>query len=187
MRLELWIAYSVVSLVGLAAAFVVYQAILLPSLRQELRFRLFRLRDELRGLVTAGELREESPAFDVLHSHLNAMVQVLPKCDPVLLRSITDKEKETLNRRLDKLDTALESHPEAAKIYFRGIQLLVYAFIANAPFAAIYLIFFTSVEVVREERRKARLLSRVEDEVRPVFAMKEHDLESSGLITSPVW
>jgi hypothetical protein len=69
---------------GLTLFHFFYESILAPSLRLQLRFRLFRLRDELRGLkIERDELSDRH--FRYLQDSINTLIRNLSRFDVVTL------------------------------------------------------------------------------------------------------
>src|ERR1017187_4266356 len=76
----------------------IYQSILLPSIRQRLRFELFQLRDQTRELVIAGKLKEDSAIFYHLHRQINVLIKAIPALDIAFVSAI-EYEKRELEER----------------------------------------------------------------------------------------
>jgi len=130
--MSLWI----IAFGAIALAFFIYDGILVPSMRLRLRFQLFELRDEARGLKVDDNDGFDDKAFDVLEEFLNVAIGLLPRANislvaqarqafannPELRTAVAERRKiiESCSRR------------EVADIQHRAAQILDWAFLANS-------------------------------------------------------
>src|SRR5262249_48009647 len=130
------LVWSFLVFIFLGFAVWIYQAIILPTERQRLRFELFDLRDRLRELVIKGDLREESAAFQLLHSQLNTMIKTVPHFDLALMMRVENVDKalkKDVERRSQRLQEQVEaSLPEVKEIYLSGLQVLAKSLLLNS-------------------------------------------------------
>lgn len=126
-----------------AFAFLIYQAAILPGIRQTLRFEIFKLRDELRSLVVQGVIAEQDKGFVLLHGHLNFMVSSLPRFDVYgafrALESLDAEKREEIGRRLQLLQ---ETPAQIRGIYEQSLKVFVKALILNS------LLFFILLSII---------------------------------------
>jgi hypothetical protein len=107
---------------GMIAAFVyfLYQAAILPGIRQMLRFEIFKLRDNLRSLVVEGVVKEQNDAVVLLEDHLNFMLSNLPRFDAYsafrALRSGEEKKSKEMKRYLEVMANA----PNEVRVIYEG-------------------------------------------------------------------
>lgn len=122
---------------GTIAAFVyfIYQAAILPGIRQMLRFEIFKLRDRLRSLVVEGVVREQDKAVVLLEGHLNFMLSNLPRFDGYsafrALRSVDEEKSKQTARYLEVMANAPN---EVRGIYEASLKTFVKAMAFNSLF-----------------------------------------------------
>lgn len=70
--------------------------------RQEARYGLYRVRDDLVGLVAAGKLDEESKVFNYYYKRINSSLESIPVygLDQALVAYISFKDSETFRKLL---------------------------------------------------------------------------------------
>jgi len=169
------ISYSLLIFGFLSILVWVHQAIILPSIRQRLRFGLFALRDELRGLVINERVKESDPGFVSLHTQLNLMVFAVPRCDISMLY-LAKRNSEELRKLSEKLRAQIEqSSPEVQEIYAKALDLLARAFVANSVFFILWiaLVLGAPAAVTHGLRQlRCQLIQMVE----PLFALRGNDV-----------
>jgi hypothetical protein len=103
-------SYFIFGLVCAALCHFVYESILAPSLRLELRFELFKLRDEVRFLKmnnlsssAASEPEFVDEHYGYLQDSINALLSVLYRYDIAAIWTITDRinRDEALRQRVE--------------------------------------------------------------------------------------
>jgi hypothetical protein len=135
----------------------IYEAIILPSVRQDLRNQLFRLRDELRSIAIDGYVGRDVEAFNLLHESLNGLVNRVSLITFSVIFDIksaihNDKHlEEKIKKRQAILDDCLNT--EVKKINEQLGQLITTACIANSGGWLIYIIplvtlFFTGHQLI---------------------------------------
>jgi len=120
-----------------------YETILAPSLRLELRFKLFKLRDELRDLKIRGAVLDDKH-FHYLHDSINNAIHFLPRLDMAMLiymarRMRDDKE---FNARVTARSKVLDDckSTEAMEIRTKTIHLVATVLSVNSGAWFFYLI-----------------------------------------------
>jgi hypothetical protein len=117
----------------------VYQGIILPSIRLGLRYRLFKLRDQLRRLVIEGKVEESDRAFQVLHDRLNFMSKSLARFDLVRAahasRNLDEESRARVASYLQVMETA---SPEVQNIYKESRNVLMLALTFNSLFFFVF-------------------------------------------------
>jgi hypothetical protein len=157
----------------------IYQSIILPSIRQRLRFELFSLRDLTRGLVINGKVREDSEAFYHLHDSLNILIKALPGFDLALVSAIETTNPAT-RERAEKFQKLINnSIPEVQEIFEKTVKVMTLALVANSLF------WFTSILIavipIAIEQGIWMLCAIAFRQIRvwvlPAFELREKDLE----------
>ena len=97
---------------GLAVLHFVYQAILLPSIRLSLRFRLFALRDRLRALLARDQ--EALEAFRIQHAAINNSIRMLSKVDFAFIWRVESQLRldKAMRARIEKRIKIVEEFEE---------------------------------------------------------------------------
>ena len=103
--------YIILVVMALAVWHLVYEAILLPSFRLSLRFRLFKLRDELRWLRVRHPTEVPEEVFQLLQGRVNTGLKLLPFMDIPMLRLVyetvhTDRQ---LKERIEERDRIISA------------------------------------------------------------------------------
>lgn len=176
------VGICILILAFLTVAVWVYHAILLPSIRQRLRFDLFRLRDETRQLVLDGVIKEDGAVFRYLHRQLNLMIAAVPKFDFALVTRIRMADIAEIEKRAEEKRKLIEdSNVQVRQIYDNALKVMAIALAANSGFwfllfaiAAIPAIPFSRVWSLRSVIR-----DRMRAEVKPAFGLREQDLEAA--------
>lgn len=136
---------TVILLLGALAAFHwIYESILAPSIRLDLRFRLFSLRDELRALKMDldGDLKDKH--FHYLQDSINGLIHMLNRIDIATLHAITrelernPKLRHQIEVRTKTLDDC--NIPEARDIRKRSLRIASRAFLVNTGGLWIYVL-----------------------------------------------
>jgi hypothetical protein len=172
------VAVLIVVLGFLSFGIWIYQAIILPSIRQRLRFELFCLRDQTRKLVIDGCIKEDSAVFRHLHRQLNVMIKAIPWFDFVLVTDLEVSNPE-LKARAEKSIKLIEgSTPEVLKIYHEAMKIMAFALIANSFvwFVGFSLPAFSVVVSQGVWKLYAAVRKRLQMKVRPAFGLREQDL-----------
>lgn len=160
-----------IALVALAAYHFIYEAIIAPSLRFEMRLKLFALRDELRTLRLQHPESISDEIFQDLQSSLNATISRLGLIDLRMLITAHElfEHDEKLQKRAEQRDELIRSCPipQVGAIRQRQLDLVGWALAINGGGWLPYL-FPVIVSRFCE--------SRVRAQVRNVFALPENDI-----------
>jgi len=149
-----------------------YEGILSPSLRLEIRYRLFELRDEARMLKIRRGNDFHDRHFRYLQDSINGLIKNLARIDLAMLASITmklrqDKEfKARLEARSKILDDCKVE--EAKAIRKKGANLIERAISVNSGAWMFYVVPIAIALVCYQKTAKA---------IRFICSMSEHDLE----------
>lgn len=112
--------YLIFAVVLLAIWHWVYEAILVPSFRLELRFKLFKLRDEVRALKISHGENLDDRHFHYLQDGINNAIRLLPRLDVALFIALSyrlEHDKEFKARVDDRAKILKDCRiPEAVKI-----------------------------------------------------------------------
>jgi hypothetical protein len=166
----------------------IYENILLPSFRLKLRYRLFSLRDELRGLKFENMDIIDEKLYKYLQTSLNVTVTILYRIDigtvlKVQKRYEKDKKfRERIERRAKLIDNLVEKCPidKVAEIRREYLRVLEYAFLANSGSWFIYLVPIALVIVC---------LDKLNEFIKNISTIREHEVDevvpSSSLAYSP--
>ncbi len=156
----------------------IYQAIILPSIRQRLRFELFCLRDQTRRRVIDGCIREDSAVFKHLHGQLNVMIKAIPWFDFALIADIEVRDPSLKERAEKSIKLIEESIPEVQKIYHESMKVMAIALIANSFvwFVCFSLPAFSVVLSQGVQKLGAVVRNKLKSKVRPVFCLRDRDL-----------
>ena len=155
----------------------IYQAIILPMEQQRIRFELFRLRDDFRQLVVDEKIKEDSAAFQLLHSSLNAFIRTAPQFDLCLLIKV-EKASETKEqeRRLEHMQEQIhKSIPEVKEIFDKSVRVMATALILNS----VVLLVWAAPPIILSQgifHLSSAIKEHYRARVEPVFGMRERDL-----------
>jgi hypothetical protein len=127
--------YFIVGMVCAALCHFVYESILAPSRRLELRFELFKLRDEVRLLkinnllVNAGEPEFVDRHYGYLQDSINSLLCILHRYDLAAIWTITDRisRDEALRQRVEARARLLDDCELPAVLSVRKRQLNIAA------------------------------------------------------------
>lgn len=144
--------YCIVILTVVAILHFVYESIVAPSLRLELRFELFRLRDEVE-LLKIGSLRAE------LQDSINSLICLLFRFDPVTVRAISEEidRDAGLKQRVEARSRILDDCvlPEVLAIRNRQLRIATKALAVNGGPMLVWLAlpawFFAGYNAVRNK------------------------------------
>ena len=177
------IAYCIFAMGILALATWIYQGILLPSFRQCLRFKLFRLRDQTRNLVIVGKLKEDSAVFNHLHGSLNVLIKAVPGFDFAFVSSI-DTDNPAAKDRVENIKKLFsESIPEVQEIFDKAVSVMAWALIANSLFWFNWILLAAIPIAIPQGIWKlcTIVFEKAERMALPAFELRERDLEESTL------
>lgn len=181
------IAYCLFALWIASLTIWAYQAIILPSIRQRVRFELFYLRDRARELVIQGRLKEKHAAFRNLHNALNTLIRAVPVFDYSLVSAIQTSDPELLRRRAEFLRIIDESIPEVKEIYQRAVTAMTVMLVCNSLF------WFTGMVIAAVPVAIPQgilmlckiAFNSIKNRVTPAFALREEDLEKIAVAAYP--
>jgi hypothetical protein len=118
-----------------SVAIFVYQGIILPGIRLGLRYRVFRLRDQLRRLVIEGQVEESDKSFLLLHERLNIMCRSLARFDLARVvqgsHNLDDESRAQIATYTRVMETAPE---EVQKIFKESLSVFMLALTFNSLF-----------------------------------------------------
>lgn len=124
---------------GISIAVLIYQGIILPSIRLNLRYRVFELRDRLRRMVIEGKLEESDRAFQLLHDRLNFMCCSLSRLDLArVVQASHHLDEESRARVADYLRVMKSSPEEVQKIFKESLNVVVFALTFNSLFIFVF-------------------------------------------------
>jgi len=122
----------------------VYECIIAPSIRLNLRNRLFALRDELRQAKIDGISKEDEKAFWFIHKGINTFLNRLPSLTiDVMFELDAEYERdESVKRSLDEKIATVEKCKDfrIRKVFDEANKILDNAIITNAGGWFIYVI-----------------------------------------------
>lgn len=137
-------ATLIIATVFLALFHFLYDGIILPSIRQHLRNKLFALRDKLRMEYINGLDKQDIEAFNLTHEAINNFVNRLPMLTITVRAEIevAIKNDHKLKEKVNKRRAILESCQSAKikEINESINKILLEAFIANSGGWLVYLI-----------------------------------------------
>lgn len=136
--------YLVTSLAVLALLHFAYESIVAPSLRLEIRYKLFALRDQARRLKMTAKDEFEDRHFDDLQHSINVLIRMMDHLDIGLIfrmKKAVNADPE-LSKRLEAKSKALDDCrvPEAQSIRKESVRLSVAALTVNSAIWFVYLI-----------------------------------------------
>jgi len=131
-------------LVIIATIHFVYDGILLPSIRMQLRNRLFALRDQARRHAIARSESLDKDAFDLIHNGINLFLNRLPQITiSTAVRAQQMYEKQSsIRREVNKHSQIIDqcTDNELVDIFKQSNEILSFALIANTAGWFIYII-----------------------------------------------
>lgn len=141
-------------LVILAVFHFVYEKILLPNIRWNLRNQLFALRDSLRNIAINNQADYDQKVFDLLHSAISYFLNRLHYLDinTELNYRKQLKNNPDLQRKVEKNLALIENsnNQEMKDIFEKANKILKNAFIANMGINFIYIVpiilFFLAIK-----------------------------------------
>lgn len=137
-------ATLIIAIAFLALFHFLYDGIILPSIRQHLRNRLFALRDKLRLEYINGIDKQDIEAFNLTHEAINNFVNRLPMLTISVYAEIevAIKNDHKLKEKVNKRRAILENckSPKIKEVNESINKILFDAFIANSGGWMIYLI-----------------------------------------------
>jgi len=120
----------------LALFHFIYESILLPSFRLESRYKLFQLRDELRGLKNDEENGIEDDVFFLLEDTVNITINRLPyfNLSTGIEANREYKENKEFQKRVEKRKKTLESceNKRVFQVNKKLLDISALAFILNS-------------------------------------------------------
>ena len=164
--------YAIVIFTILALLHFWYEGILSPSLRLEIRYRLFELRDEARMLKIRRGNDFQDKHFHYLQDSLNGLIRNLGRIDLAMLTSfiIKLKEDQEFRARMEARSKILDDCKveEARAIRKKGTNLIERAVSINSAGWLFYIVPIAIALVCYQKTTKA---------IRFICSMSEHDLE----------
>ncbi len=130
------IAWLIIAVTVLAVVHFVYEAILLPSFRQDIRYRLFALRDQLRALMADESAGLDPEVFRYMQSSLNVKLAFLHRVDIRIIYYANRlyKKDEAFASRIRKRQSEIDNyqHEEFQAINKQSLNLFAVAFVLNS-------------------------------------------------------
>lgn len=137
-------AYFFIALFVFALYHFIYEAILAPSLRLDLRFEAFILRDELRNLKINNAEALHDRHFNYLQDSINTLIAMLARFDLATISQIENEIKRDpeLQKRAELRLAALDDceFPEAKRIRRASIAIASKALAVNSGGWLIYVV-----------------------------------------------
>lgn len=131
-------------LVGLATFHFIYEGIIAPSLMLRLRFRIFRLRDDLRRLRIGPSPIITDEDFERHQQGLNNIINLLPYINLMNMREAVHalKRDKSLLEKSKKRVALLENCPsrEAIRIYEQANNVLLGALLVSCGGWFLYIV-----------------------------------------------
>jgi len=168
-------------ILGIASLIIwIYQAIILPSVRQRVRFELFCLRDRTRRLVIEGKLREKHAAFRNLHGALNTLIKAVPAFDYSLVLAMQTSDAEILKRRAEFGRIIEDSIPEIREIYQKALTVMTIMLIFNSLFwFTLKLVSAIPIAIPQGIFMLCNIaFNGIKSRVVPAFELREDDLDA---------
>jgi hypothetical protein len=128
----------------IAAYHFIYEGILAPSFRLELRFELFRLRDEVRQLKIESSDALLDKHFNYLQDSINALISFLYKFDfaTLLLAEAESRRNPAFKKRVEERARILDdcNIQRARDIRKKSLVIAAKALVINSGACILYLI-----------------------------------------------
>lgn len=137
-------ALFIIALSLITVIHFIYDGIILPSIRQHLRNKLFELRDELRWLKINGIGHADNQAFELVHDAINTLANRLPMLTLTVKESCrreihnNSQLQQAIERRINVMKHC--ENAEIQRIYTDMNRIIDRAFIANAGGWLIYIV-----------------------------------------------
>ena len=164
------------ALLILAVVHFIYEGIIAPSLRLDLRFQLFCLRDRSRFMKAELEDGFPSDAFCLQQNSINNAISLLPFLNIVLIRQALAafKKDDALVKQVQERLAIIESCrvPEVQKIEEETNHLLIRALVINNAGLLLYL-----VPVIVPVALTTQALEKLTLWLKKTVAVPEQDIE----------
>jgi len=164
-------AILILLILAIAAYHFIYDGIILPSIRQNSRNKLYQLRDELRWEMIEGIDNNDIPAFNLVHDSLNVFVNRLPMITLSMQKQFhTDlQNNETLQKTINKRKKTIEdcSNSKIKQIVLDINDILEATYIANAGGWFIYILPIALT---------ASLLEKIEEDAKELSFAPKHEV-----------
>lgn len=137
---------AIITIGFMSTFYFIYEAIILPTIRLSLRFKLFALRDEIRDMILDCELQNKpvEKALLIQQSAINNSIKMLSKVDSTLIYRFVDemnRDHAMKNRVQERIKTVEEySSQEFQNIAKNTVRIFRQALIANMGAWFIYLV-----------------------------------------------
>lgn len=136
-------ANLVLVLFALALFHFIYDGIIAPSIRMNLRYRLFKLRDELRALKSLRGAEIDTELYEFAEGSLNSTVKYLHRIDAGMAFSAWNaiQHDEGLRNRSEHINQLFDacSVEEVKKIRHKTLEVINYALLTNLGAWGLYL------------------------------------------------
>jgi hypothetical protein len=152
----------ILAVAALATFHWIYESILAPSFRLDLRFQLFALRDELRVLKMdfEGDLKDKH--FDYLQDSINALISMLSRLDWATLHAITKElgQNSDLRLKIEARTKVLDdcTISQARDIRRRSVHIASHALIVNTGgfilYALPFVLAMTGIAALRSQYKR---------------------------------
>ena len=130
----------------------VWEAIIAPSIRLQLRFQMFAERDRLRALHAAANNGVDSEVFDYAHRYVNAGISCIHNGN--VFRLVKAQMEFRRNKALqDQMDAVVRlfdksNNAELRSIRNRILKIGIWAVLANSTVVIIFAVFATPLITV---------------------------------------
>jgi len=141
-----FLSYSILILLGIGVLHIVYDFIVLPSVRLRFRYKLFALRDELRMLKIENAEGIDNDAFKYLQESLNIAANILSRFD-VYTAYHAEKlfgSKPDLMKRIEKRNEIMKNcqNTKYQELLKKRSHYLIFVFLANSFFLILWTLPF---------------------------------------------
>lgn len=169
-------SYLIIAIVVCAILHFVFEAIVAPSLRLDLRYRLFALRDELRSLKIEHTEQLDRKHFEYLHESINVTIAFLNRFDIATITKINQlvEHDAELRQRVEARSKILDDCglKSVKEIRRKTVRIAGAAFLTNSGAWGLYLL---PVAVIAACFSAAKHLAR--QQVKTLTALPEAELE----------
>lgn len=168
-------------LILLGICHLVYESIIMPSVRMELRYKLFSVRDQLLRVKFTKQQDFDQETFNLIYQSINSTIRHLPYFNFSLMYEAFSqfKENRDLNQKVEKKLEKINACeiPEVKRLYSKANKYASLAFLANTGAWFIYLLPVFVILVVFQKVREAYVKTKTQIERLNVIPEKDfHEL-----------
>lgn len=125
---------------------VVYESIIAPSLRLNLRYRLFEIRDKIRLLKIDNQEKFDTKLFNLIDDSINSKINFLSGYNISLLIKVVKKlnDNPEIQEEIKKIQASIDSCPvkEVKLIHEKTSEIIILAIAINMGMWIFYLLPF---------------------------------------------